>query len=116
MRLIKWTAVFTVASLAQGYGASQSTQIASLGWLIGTLLSLGAGGAYGAGAGSRSQAIGGGAVAGGVPILIGCGVAWVVGPVPFLGLVAAVMVGTGAGALSGLLTYGLRSPQPRASA
>src|SRR5262249_32797024 len=103
MRLLKWTFVFTLVSLAQGYAASVSPHLAELGWLVGTCISLCAGTLYGRRAPSRFNAAWAGAVAGGTPILVGCGLAVAIGPVSLSGLATAVAVGGTAGALGASL-------------
>src|SRR5688572_10390451 len=97
MRLFKYTALFTFFSLALGVGSALSPDIAALGWLLGTLLSAAGGAVYGARAAARGEAARGGAIVGGIPILIGCGLAAVVGPVLPAQLIVAVVVGVIAG-------------------
>lgn len=103
MRIAKTATIFTLLSLGLGAGTILSPRVAALGWLIGTLLSLVGGLAYGVGAESRGEAARGGGIVGGVPIFIGCGLAAVFGPVPLMGVVMAVVVGTIAGALGAIL-------------
>jgi hypothetical protein len=97
MHLFKITSLFTGLSLLLGLGSSLSPHIAALGWLLGTLLSLVAGSVYGLRADSPRASCQGGAIAGGVPILIGCGLAAAFGPVAFAGLLGAIAVGVVAG-------------------
>jgi hypothetical protein len=103
MRFLKIAIVFTLLSLALGVGSGLSPRVAALGWVLGTLISLCAGAAFGLRAPSRGSAVWGGALAGGAPILIGCGVGVLVGPVPVSGLLAGVVVGLVAGGLAGIV-------------
>jgi hypothetical protein len=107
MRIVSITSLFTCLSLALGAGASLSPRVAALGWLLGTALSLAAGLSSGARASTSAEAATGGAVAGGVPILIGCGLATLLGPVAVTGLVASVSVGVLAGVIGGLASRAL---------
>lgn len=93
MRLLKYTALFTLSGILLGVAAAVSPQVHAFGWLLGTMLSVFAGAAYGMTAGDQRAAIAGGAFAGAVPILVGCGLGTALGDVPPSALLQAVVVG-----------------------
>ena len=108
MRLLTCTAGFTLLSLllgVGGVGAAASPQIASLSCLFGTMLSLIAGAFAAITAPTQRAASAAGSVAGAVPVLVGCGVATVFGPIAAGALVQTVMLGFIVGAAGGTTAW-----------
>jgi hypothetical protein len=83
--VVKWTGVGTAVSLGLGVASNLSPTVAALGWLLGTSISIVFGGLAGRCETGVASAAGAGAVAGGVPILLGTAVGAAMEPCPSRG-------------------------------
>jgi hypothetical protein len=105
MRLLRHTAIFTIASIALGLGAAHSSRVAALGWLFSTLLASFAGVSFGVRARSEREGTAGGATAAAVSVLFGAGLPMLVGVIGAGALLQAVLFSFVVGAAAGTFAF-----------